>query len=195
MIQFFKLISFVVNIYMIIIFVRIILTWFSWERNSGFLGVLSSITDPYLNWFRRFSFLRTGYIDFSPIAALGILSLVNRIFSILANYGTITIGVILALLLQLIWGVLSFVIGFLIIILILRLIACYAARNSTGTFWHIVEGMSQPVVFRINRILFKKRIINFKTGIIIAVAILVAMYFVLKTLIFLASRMLAGLPV
>jgi len=194
MIQLMRLLSFLVNIYMMIIFVRIILTWFSWERGGGLTGILARITDPYLNWFRRFPFLRTAIIDFSPIAALGILSMANRIFSILAAYGTISIGIILALLLQALWSIISFLTGFLIIILILRLIAHFAALNSANPFWRIVEGISQPVLFRINRILFRNRIATFRTGLIVSIACLVIIYFLLRTLVAFGSGLLIKLP-
>ena len=192
--QLFRFISFVVNIYMMIIIVRVILTWFSWERNSGFLGFLSSITDPYINWFRRFSFLKTGYIDFSPIAALGVLSLVNRVFAILASHGSITVGIILAMLLQLVWGIVSFVIGFAIVVLVLRLIADFIAHNSQNPFWRLVDGFSQPVLYRVTRLFFKSRIVNFRTGLLISIACLAVSYFLLRFVFFLATRILANLP-
>jgi len=180
---------------MMVIFVRVILTWFSWERNSAFMSFLCSITDPYLNWFRRFPFLKTGYIDFSPIAALGILSLVNRVFAILAAYGTISLGIILALVLQLFWGVVSFILGFSIIILVLRLVAQYAAKNSSNSFWRIIDGLSQPVLYRVNRLLFRSRIVSFKTGLLISIACLGAVYFILRILVAFLSGMLAKMPI
>ena len=119
MIQLFGFLNFLIGIYIVIIFFRIILTWFSWTGNSGIMDLLSKITDPYLNWFRRFTFLKIGYLDLSPIAAIGVLSLINRIISTLTLYGRITIGLILALALQIVWGLVSFILGFIIIILIL----------------------------------------------------------------------------
>ena len=183
-----------VSIYMIILFFRIILTWFSWTGNSGIMNFLAAITDPYLNWFRRFSFLRAGAIDFSPLVAIGVLSLVNRIFTLLGRYGTISFGIILVLMLQVAWSAVSFIIWFLIVILVLRFIAHLAVRNSVNPFWRIIEGISQPVLFRVNRLLFKNRIVNFGTGILISVAALVILYCVLKILVMFLTRMLAGLP-
>ena len=190
-----RFLSVLINIYMMIIFARIILTWFSWEIGGKFYKLLASITDPYLNWFRRFSFLRAGFIDFSPIAALGVLSLVNRIFGILASYGTITAGIILTLILQLVWGVISFVIGFLIIILVLRLIALFMAADSAAAFWRIIDGISKPVLYRVNRLLFKNRIVNFRTGLLITIVIFVVIYIIMKTLVTLVTGLLLKLPV
>ena len=190
-----RILSFFVSIYMIIIFFRIILNWFTGIGRSRFQEILERITDPYLNWFRQFSFLRIGYIDISPIAAIGVLSLVNRMLSILALHGRITIGIILALVLQAIWSAISFILGFLIIVLALRLAAFIFRLNNYHPFWRIVDTISQPVLYRINRIIFKTRIVNFTTGIIVTAVGLGLSYLVLRVLVTLLSGMLERLPV
>ena len=192
--QILRILSSLVSIYMLIIFVRIILTWFVGMDNGGFSDILARITDPYLNWFRRFTALRIGYLDLSPIVALGVLSLVNRVLSVLASYGTITVGIILALVLQAVWGAISFFLGFLIIILILRLIA-HLSRQGGNPFWQIIESISRPVLFRINRFLFRNRILNFTTSIIVSIAVLVLVYLALNILVFIATDVLARLPI
>jgi YggT family protein len=161
---------------------------------GGFQEVLAKITDPYLDWFRRFTALRIGYLDLSPIVALGVLSLVNRVLSVLASYGTITVGIILALVLQAVWGAISFFLGFLIIVLILRLIA-YLSRQSGNSFWRIIESISQPVIFRINRFLFRDRIVNFTTALIVSIAVLALAYLVLNICVYIVSGVLARLPI
>lgn len=186
--------SFFVSVYMLLIFIRIVLTWFTGIRHGGFQDILARITDPYLNWFRRFTVLRVGFLDLSPIVALGVLSLVNRIFSTLARYGTITIGIVLAMILQALWAAVSFFLGFLIIVLILRLVAHLAKVNSYSPFWRVVETISQPVLFRINRIFFKNRIVNFGTSVILSIAGLGICYLVLGLLVSFVSRALARLP-
>jgi YggT family protein len=185
--------SFLVTIYMLIIFVRIILTWFQGMDQGGFQEILAKVTDPYLNWFRRFPALKIGYMDLSPIVALGVLSLFNRVLNTLAAYGTISIGIILALILQAVWGAISFFLGFLIIILILRLIA-HLAKLSGNSFWYIIERISQPVLYRINRFIFNNRIVNFTTGIIVSLAVLVAAYLVLSIVVLIVSGILVRLP-
>ena len=194
MAKFMGVLSFLVSIYMMIIFIRIIITWFSWSGRSGFIDILARITDPYLNWFRRFPALRIGSIDLSPIAALGVLSLVNRILSTLALYGHITIGIILAMILQIAWGIVSFILGFLIIVLVLNLICHLAGQNSYSPFWRIIETISQPVLFKINSLLFKGRIVNFVTSIAVSVGVMVAGYIILRILVSLVFGILVKLP-
>ena len=195
MLQIVRILGFLVNIYMLIITVRIILTWFAGLGQSRLQDYLAMITDPYLNWFRRFTFLRVGFLDLSPIAALGVLSLVHNILRTLAFYGRITIGIILAMILQGVWAAVSFIIGFLVIILILRLVAHLTKQNMYGPFWRIINAVSQPVLYRINRILFKDRIVNYVTGLVLSIAALGIIYFALKFLVSFISVFLARLPV
>ena len=57
------------NIYLAIIFVRLLLTWFpniDWMQQI--VGILSPVTDPYLNLFRFVPPI--GSIDLSPIIAI-----------------------------------------------------------------------------------------------------------------------------
>jgi YggT family protein len=193
--QLIRLLSFIVSIYMVIIFFRIILTWFTWVGNSGLLDFLTRITDPYLRWFSQFQIFKAGFVDLSPIVALGVLSLVNRILITFSFYGKITLGIILALMLDAAWGAISFVLGFLILLLILRLIAHLLKRNNYNSFWRIVDTISRPVLFRINRILFKDRIVNFISSLIVSIAALGLIYLILRIIVFFVSGVLARLPI
>jgi len=184
-----------VNIYSLVIVVRIILSWISWMGDERIFKALAWITDPYLKWFRRFTFLRLGFLDLSPIAALGVLTLISRAFNLLAYSGTITIGIILYMLLQVLWGAVSFLLGFLIIILILRLIAHYTKQNLNNPFWNIVAAISQPVLKKTNQIFFRDQIVLFRNGVIISIVILGLLYLVLGFLVHYASIVLAKLPV
>ncbi|MGF1491755.1 MAG: YggT family protein [Microcoleaceae cyanobacterium] len=67
------------QIYMVLIFVRILLSWFpniSWYDSP--FSILSQLTDPYLNVFRSI-IPPLGGIDFSPILAIFLLQFVARI--------------------------------------------------------------------------------------------------------------------
>ena len=77
-----------VLVYLVLIFIRIILTWIPripYNRFlNGFLKFVSDVTDPYLNLFRRFLpavRLGPGAIDLSPIVATFVLIIVGGIVS------------------------------------------------------------------------------------------------------------------
>ena len=75
-----------VLVYLVLIFIRIILSWFRsipyhpWL--SAFLTFVHDVTDPYLNLFRRFiPMARVGpaALDLSPIVATFVLLIVGGI--------------------------------------------------------------------------------------------------------------------
>ena len=192
----FQMIASLLNIYMLIVIFRIILTWFPGMMGYGSVfRILSNITDPYLGWFRRLGIFRAGSMDFSPVVALSILSITRSAFLFLARFGTISIGIILAMILQAVWGIVSFFLGFLIIVLLLRLIAHFINRNFYGSFENLIDSISSPVIYRINRIFFGNRIINFRTSLIISILILGLGFYLLRRLfIFLSGILVLQTP-
>jgi YggT family protein len=191
-----RLLGAISGCYMILIFIRIMLTWFSGPVGhfGRAYGLLSGVTDPYLNWFRRFSFLRVANLDLSPIAALAVLSVANNIFLTLARFGKITLGLILSMLCSILWSVVSFILSFFIIILALRLIAYLSNRDVYHGFWRIIDRVSQPILFRINRLLFGRRLVRYMTGILSSLAVLLALRIGLDLLIRLVMDLLVRLP-
>lgn len=68
------------NLYVTLLIVRILLTWFQgmdWANQVA--GVLSPVTDPYLNIFRSF-IPPLGGIDLSPILAILCLQIIAGLF-------------------------------------------------------------------------------------------------------------------
>ncbi|MEA5536249.1 YggT family protein [Crocosphaera sp. XPORK-15E] len=66
------------QIYLLLIFVRILLSWFQTaEWASGIMSFLSPITDPYLNIFRSF-IPPLGGLDISPIVAIFLLQIISQ---------------------------------------------------------------------------------------------------------------------
>jgi YggT family protein len=189
-----SIISGALNIFSILIFIRIMLSWFS---GGGGLGrpfdILRGITDPYLNYFRRFTILRAGSIDLSPIAALAVLSIVNNIAAAIARFGRISIGIILAIALSALWSAASFIIGFFAVVLILRLIAYLVSADIYSPFWRIIDAIAAPAQFHVNRILFKNRIVNYFTGLIVTIAAFVFLWAALGLIIRLLEKFFIGL--
>jgi YggT family protein len=152
--------------YSILLFVRIVLTWFPGAQYGRAVDLLCRITDPYLNWFRRFRFLRVANMDLSPVLAIAALSVANTLFLTLARFGRITLGIILSLLCSVIWSILSFILNFFIVVLALRLAAYLTNRDVYHGFWRVVDQVSAPVLYRINRIVFGRRLVRYMTGIL-----------------------------
>ena len=77
------------QLYMILIIVACLSTWINpFPPRSGPIFHIRRFTDPYLNVFRNLlPFLSAGGMDFSPILAIVLLSMVIRMFLRVALMG------------------------------------------------------------------------------------------------------------
>ncbi|MDO7787962.1 YggT family protein [Desulforamulus aquiferis] len=65
-------------VYQIMLFGRIILSWFRHNPYNPIIRFLYETTDPYLNIFRRI-IPPIGAIDISPLAAFWVLDIIRRL--------------------------------------------------------------------------------------------------------------------
>jgi len=179
---------------MLLIMARIILTWFPTALQGRALERLGSVTDPYLNIFRRISFLRSETLDFSPVAALAVLSVMTQIFAAAAALGHVTVGLVLALVLRAAWSLFAFFFSFLGIAMTARLVAYLARWNSLHPVWRVVDALINPVLFRMNRLIYKNRIVNFRQGLLTGIIVFFGLWFIGGRLIGLAAGLLMRLP-
>ncbi len=70
-------VSILFQVYMLMLFVRIIGSWVPELSQTRFMHFISFYTDPYLNLFRKI-IPPIGMIDFSPIVAFIVLSLLEK---------------------------------------------------------------------------------------------------------------------
>ena len=183
-----------VTVYMLLCALRIFLTWVPRNNIGRAEELLTQAVDPYLGFFSRFRFLHVGRFDFSPIAALAILAVLNQVFATLAFAGAITIGGLIAMGLDAVWSALAFVLSFLSIAALVRLIA-YAARwNSLHPLWRIIDDMLNPILFRVTRLIYRDRIVNYLQGLATGFGVLVVLRLGGEALVNLLDRLLRSLP-
>jgi YggT family protein len=190
----FSILSSAVSIYILLIFIRIIITWFSRDFYSKPVELLCRITDPYIDWWRKILNLRLGFLDLSPIVGIAALSVLRSILYTISRYERIGIGIILGLILMAVWSVISFILGFCLIVLVLRLFAYLANRDIYTPFWKIVESISQPLLYKTNRLIFGNKIGSYLKGIIISILILAAIWLGGGFLIPRIANLLLSLP-
>jgi len=190
-----KLLTTLVGAYSLLIIIRIMLTWFSNTPYGRPVEILAAITDPYLNWWRQRINLRAGALDLSPIVAMAALSIVQTICSTIADQGRISLGIIIAVCLFALWSAAAFILGFCVIILALRFIGYMFNSNMYSTFWRIIDSISQPLQYRINRIIFGRRLVRFTTGLIVSIVALVAVWIGGGLIVRLLTVLLVRLPV
>jgi len=190
----FSILSTAVSIYIILIFIRIIISWFISDGESKPLDFLRYITDPYIDWWRNKLYLRLGFMDLSPLVGVAVLSILRIILYKISQSERITIGNILGLILISLWSIASFILGFCVIVLILRIIAYLTNRDIYTPFWKVIESITQPLLYETNRLIFGNRIENFLKGIIISTIIILAIWIGGGIIMPLLATLLSKLP-
>lgn len=153
---------------------RIFMSWMPQFEYSAPGRFIASLCDPYLNWFRRFSFTRVGAVDFSPIIALGVLSVASMSFSTLAVTGTITVGIILAGLVSVIWSFFSFFLNIMVLFLAVRLIYDIFNRYGYSQFWTMLDRFLNPAISYVTGLFGRGHTMNYRLSLILTFAVALA---------------------
>lgn len=191
---FVRILAGAVSAYMLLLILRIFLTWFSSFRGERAYLLLEKVTDPYLSLFQRISFLKTKRIDFTPIAAFLVLGVVVNILNTLAAYGRISLGIILAIIVSSLWSSFSWILSFFIILLGIRLVTLLLRVNSVSPLIQTVDIITQPILNWFTRLIFRGRIPFYRTILIYSLISLLLIRFLGSFLIQLILRLLFSLP-
>ena len=187
----FSILASVVSIYILLCFIRVLLSWFPGAEYSRFGQVLCQMCDPYLDIFRRFRFLRFSSFDFTPAIALCVLMAAEAFFSSLATGQSFRLSTILAMLVMLVGNILTSLLGFLAVIILVRLIAYLIVGdgNSSYSIWTVVDRSLSPIIFRIAGAFFRGQSISFVKALVTSlIALLLS-----SVLISYVIRVLGGL--
>ena len=171
-----------INAYLFLCFIKILLSWVPSAAYSSFGRVLSSICDPYLNWFRRFNFTRIGMVDFSPILSLGILSIVAQLITSILATGTISLWMVFVSIIQLVWSFIGFMLNLLIIFLIIRLGYDIFGSSSSSPFWYNLDRFLSPVIAKVTGF-FPQKPLQYRTRLILTILIILLLRIALGLLV------------
>ena len=81
-----KVLGLVLNLYMWLIVIRAVVSWFSPDPYNQIYVFLVRITEPVLGYIRRLLPLRTGMMDLSPIVAILVIIFLQA-FLVQSLYG------------------------------------------------------------------------------------------------------------
>ena len=160
-----------INVYLFLCFIKILLSWVPSAAYSSFGRMLSSICDPYLNWFRRFRFTRIGMVDFSPVLSLGILSIAAQLITSLLTTGTISLWGLCVSIIELVWSFIGFMLNLLIIFLIVRLVYDFIGSSSSSPFWYNLDRVLSPVIAKVTGFLPQKPL-QYRTRLILTIIVI-----------------------
>ena len=190
-----RILSAAVTVYMFICLARVLLSWFPGMETGRGGELLKSVADPYMGYFRRFAVLRSGAFDFSPLAALAVLVVLNDLLTTIAFAMRLSLGLVLGMVLGAAWSAFGFVLSFFSVCALLRIIAFAARWNSLHPVWMLVDSMLNPVLYRINRLFYRGRIVNYLQGLVTGFAVLVVLRTGGGALVNLFIQLLQRLPI
>ena len=191
----FKLTSTLLLLYTLAIVIRIILTWFQGPYSLGKpFHYLMRITDPYLNYFRRFQFLRIGQFDFSPVAAIILLSMASNIFGSLALFGKITLGIVLALLVSMIWSAIAFFLVLFLVLVVIRIVSLLVGVNYSSSFWRTLDIILNPLLLPISKFFTGGKNTTYMRGLLIGGGVFLGLRILGGFLVHEITRFLEKLP-
>jgi YggT family protein len=147
--QLFSLISTAATLYTLLCFVRLVATWFPRYAYSPPVRFLASVCDPYLDLFRRITFLRHGGIDFTPAIAITVLMGVSSISQSIVRQGSLRVGLLLAQIVFFAWTVVSSLLGILTLLIVIRLAAQLISPASTFALWAILDRSLSPLLHKV----------------------------------------------
>ena len=141
-----RLVNTVLVVYLLVISLRILMSWFGNTLPGGSMDLLKKVTDPYLGFFRRFGFLQMGAFEFSPVAGVLLLVIAIDLANSLAQYTTITLGLVLAIALRASWSAASFILLILFLMVVARTILPWLGAAASARIQETLDAAVTPLV-------------------------------------------------
>lgn len=181
MLAFLKVLNAFLIAYLLLLSLRIIMSWFRGSPYGAAWDLLVRVTEPYLALFRGLSFLRQGMFDFTPIAAILALVVLMDIVNALILYGRITLGLVLGSIVGAIWSTVAFILLLFLIVGIVRLVVLLARRGEGSYFGQALDTILRPVVGLADRFLSVLRI-DYRSGFIQLLVVTILLILVVRLL-------------
>lgn len=189
------ILSAAISLYLLLLFIRILLTWFQGVHLGRLYDYLVIITDPYLNFFRRHNPFKSARMDFSAVIAMVVLLIPLQILNQLIGQGSITLGLVLAIILISLWRAVRWIMGFFAILIVIRLIAHVFRVNSVSPFIQTLDMITSPILSWVNTKFFKKRILSLQTGLILSAGTLIVLILLLNSIMNILAGLLFQIPI
>lgn len=190
-----SLLSAVVTIYTILCFANIIMSWIPGLKFTAFGRFITAATDPYMNFFSRWGFLRLGNIDFSPIISIGVLSLLSSILAGIQGTGRLYLGGILATIIYMLWNIISSLLGIFFLLLLIRWIVLliHKGQTSYNSGWNQVDMILNKFSYKVAS-RFTKNSINYQKSLLISWIVFLATIVIGRILITILVNLCYQLP-
>jgi YggT family protein len=182
-------------VYLLLLSLRILLSWFQGSVGGRPWQLLVRITEPYLSLFRGLAFLRRGALDFSPLAAVLALVVALNLVTALQHFGRLTLGILLAAVVGALWSGVSFLVILLLVVLLIVLLMSVLRRGPENPLLRVLAAIVAPLVGLVRRLLWRRSALGDAPALLLSAVLLFAFLFVGGTLVALLRTALLGLPV
>jgi len=149
---FWRFLTAVIYFYILLLSLRIILSWFQGSVSGRPWTLLIRVTDPYLSLFSRLGFLRQGMFDFTPLAAILTLVIILRIIDSIGRFGRISLGIFLGVVTSAIWSAVAFLLVLFLILALLRAILLVLFSTQGSRISGALGFMVDPAVSLVRRV-------------------------------------------
>lgn len=170
-----------IGLYSMLIWVRIILSWIrspQLQSNEVYI-FLCRITDPFLNIFKPKNFV--GRIDFSPLFALMILNTVKTVLEMIYTYNKITLWLVLAVLINNLWGyIFRYIFLIVIIMLVVRIFISKSTTAQSQMWLNVIDRNLNAPVGLVFRLFYSNKQVSDQTLVIASLVFYGAIYIGLK---------------
>ncbi|WNY68771.1 YggT family protein [Borreliella lusitaniae] len=169
------------QIYRILILIRIILSWLvsSGINTNAFFQFIHIITEPFLSLFRKIPFFRFGVFDFSPIAALITLTIFERMLL----FGNYKLSTFIILFIVEIWGIFRSIFIAIVFFLLLRLLLLLLNLFQGSNFLKTVDSFLLPLSTRISGVITDKHM-SYTLHLIVGSALMTAFIIIIEQVVF-----------
>ncbi|MCQ2576201.1 MAG: YggT family protein [Treponema sp.] len=163
----FSFLAGVLELYSLICFIAVIITWIPGVKFTAFGRFIDSITEPYMGIFSRKGWFRIANVDLSPLVSIGILNIVSGLFSNIASSHNIFYSLFSTFVMGPLEICLS-LISFLWLIIFIRWIILVANHGSTpyNSAWNNFDNSIMGFTYKISKIWTNKPI-SYQTSLLI----------------------------
>lgn len=176
MIYAFRILAAAFSIYSLMCAARIVLTWIPGASVSAAGRFLAAVCDPFLNFF-RVGWLRFGALDFSPLLALAVLSMVSYVMQALALGERLSAAVVLELLIQVAWQIAGAILIFLAAVLAVRLVVFLTGADRSSSLWAQIDVTLNPLVYSITKFFSGGRPVAYRNALVLSLVLTVLLRF------------------
>ena len=167
-----EVLAFIFSLYTMLIVVDIILKWIYTGPKGRGTRMISQLTDPFLNFFRRFRISRIGYIDISPLLAVLTLSIINQILGRIREMGSITFWAVIAIIISSIWNVIMTLLLAVLVVAVVRYLFLMLTTNKMNSFANACDAFFIPLASRIATFFIKNASSSYQLNLIISIIVL-----------------------